>query len=203
VPDDIWESSKLLLFIAFFVPGFIARQIYGLFIAIDDSDISKQLPSIVAYSAIHYALTGWIILRTPAADRLWIAYLVVLVLPILWAPIILLLRDWRRWQPRILTWPWRILNAMLKPEATPWDTVFTNEARWVRIKLKSGPIVGGYLGPGSLVSVYPREQQIFIAREYTIDQSTGFFRNPISRTGLLINGTEIETIEIIELEQTP
>ncbi len=200
MPDDIWETDKLLLFLAFFIPGFIARQVYGLFVATDDSDIAKQLPSIVAYSAIHYALTGWIILRSPIADRNWVTYLVVLVLPILWPPLILLIRDWRKWRPRILTWPWRVLDTLLKPEPTPWDTVFTNAARWVRVKLKSGPIVGGYLGPGSSISTYPRDEQIFIAREYKINQKSGAIETPIARTGLLINGTEIETIEIIELE---
>jgi hypothetical protein len=195
---DVWKGDELLLFLAFFIPGFIALQVYGLFVSIDDSDIVKRLPAVIAYSAIHYAFTGWVILVAPEGPaRTMAAYVVVLVLPIFWAPAVLLARDWERWR-HVMFSP-RLLSRALKPEASPWDRVFNGRAWWVRIKLKDGVRVGGYLGPGSLTSCFPRPEQLFIKDAFTVEQGTGAFQNAAPGTGLLVNGSEISIIELTEV----
>jgi len=68
------------------------------------------------------------------------------------------------------------------------------------VTLKSGRFVGGYLADGSEVSTYPNDEQIFIRNEHSIDQKTGEIGDKIESTGLLVNGTEITLIEIIETE---
>lgn len=55
-----------------------------------------------------------------------------------------------------------MLDAMLKLEATPLDRAFTNRQRFVRVTLKEGGYVGGFLAKGSEVSTYPIEPQLFI-----------------------------------------
>jgi hypothetical protein len=212
---DIWSADKLFLFLAFFLPGFISYQIYGLFVAVDDRDPIKQLPAIVGYSAIHYAFFAWVLLVIPqGVARAIAAYLIVLVLPIFWPPVILLMRDWQRWS-MIFFRPYTlrgsrgpkiqilngssIIKAMLKPEAMPWDRTLTPEGRYVRIRLKSGRYVGGYFGNESSVSTYPCDRQIYISHAYSFD-SDGRFETPIERTGVLIEGSEIETLETIALE---
>ena len=97
MPD--FDPTHIAIFFAFFIPGFISSQIYGLFIGIDDTDFSKRLPAVIGYSAIHYAITGWLILVTPdGTARIAVAYIVVFVIPIFWPFGILWLRDCRRWR---------------------------------------------------------------------------------------------------------
>jgi|GEM_PF-2259457 len=192
---DIWTTDHLALFLAFFVPGFIVMRIYGLFIATERPDFVKQLPEAVAYSAIHYALTGWIILlAAPGIQRGIAAYVVVLVLPVLWPPIVLLIRNWPYYRKRILT-P-KFLEFLLTPEATPWDKLFADRrALWIRIKLKAGGYIGGVYGKGSWSSTYPCPEQLYVKEQYECDV-TGFGDAVPNSDGFLVNGTEIETIEL-------
>ncbi len=198
---DIWNADALLLFLAFFIPGFIGIQIWGLFVGTEDVDFGKQLPAVIGYSALHYAITGWIILIAPDGPlRLAAAYIVVLVLPAFWPAAILLIREKEKWRSVFSSIP-TTFNAMLKPEGTPWDRVLDDRARYIRIRLKSGRFVGGYLGPGSVVSAYPCKRAIYVAKAFSLDQTTGKFLSEIALTGLLIQGAEIETLETIELEE--
>lgn len=200
---DIWNADKLLLFLVFFIPGFISSQIYALFVGVEDNDFSKQLPAVIGYSGIHYALTGWILFVAPGGLSRGIAfYLVVLVLPIVWPPVILLLRDSEKWKPiffrrRRINWA-GIREAMLRPEASPWDRILTPDARFIRVRLKGGRFIGGYFGPGSAASTYPCERQIFISHAFTFDQD-GKFGEPIDGTGVMVHGDDIETLETIQL----
>ena len=204
---DIWTVNALLLFLAFFVPGFVALQVYGLFVGSDDLDFQKQLPAVIGYSALHYAVTGWIILVVPwGIPKLIAAYVVVLVLPIVWTPIMLIVRDPHKWRDVFFqSGSWKLnvpktIQAMLKPERTPWDRVLVDEARFIRVRLKSGRFVGGYLAPGSVVSAYPCERAIYIADAFSINQTTGKFGDRLGLTGVLIQGSEIESLEIIDLQ---
>src|ERR1700674_14594 len=194
---DIWITDKLLLFLVFFVPGFISMSVYGLFIATNNSDFTKRLPEVIAYSAIHYALTGWIVLVAPAGvPRLIAAYVVVLILPILWPPIILLARKWDYWRDRILTT--KVLSYLLEPEATPWDKFFADQhAHRVRVKLKSGGYIGGIYGKGSWSSSYPAPEQLYVREQYEVDE-TGFGDRVKGSAGFLVSGGEIDTIEFFE-----
>jgi len=187
------DTSTLVLFLLFFVPGFISVQVYSLFIAVGDQDFSKKLPEVVAYSAIHYAVTLWPVFVTHGVAQIVTAYLVVLVLPCAWPPLIL-------WARQRVKWSW--VQRMLKPEASPWDRVFSDRAnRWVKIRTKDGQCVGGYMGRGSLTSSYPYPQQIYISREYKIDQTTGIFeRSPVARTGgVLVDCNEIAYMQFFEV----
>ena len=214
MPGDFLSADKLLVFCLFFIPGFIASQLYSLFIGVDDTDLAKRLPAVIGYSALHYALTGWVILVSPAGIPRSIAtYIVVLVLPIFWAPLILLVRDFKRWRGVFLKK--RTLNllglkfalelpsfgraiaAMQAPEAFPWDRKLIGD-QYVRIRLKSGRYVGGYFSDGSIVSTYPSERQIFIAQAFTFDEN-GVFGTALPDTGVMVQGEEIETLETIEI----
>jgi hypothetical protein len=141
---EFWSQHTLELFVAFFVPGFISTQIYRLFVACEDEDFTKNLPAVIAYSALHYGVFGWLLLITSGVTQQICAYLIIFFAPIVWPFVILLLRDWEKWSVNFKSLA-NIRDAMLKPEATPWDRVFTNKGRFVRITLKKGRMVGGYL----------------------------------------------------------
>ena len=53
---DIWEVDKLVLFIAFVIPGFISIKTYQLAFPGIDRATSDQLIDAVAYSSINYAI---------------------------------------------------------------------------------------------------------------------------------------------------
>jgi hypothetical protein len=110
-------------------------------------------------------------------------------------------RDQEMWS-KVFWPPSAMLAAMLKPEATPWDRVFARK-QFVRVTLKDGGFVGGYLADGSVVSTYPNDEQIFIKNEHVLDQETGNFGEAIDSTGVLINGSEIKIVEIIEVSDEP
>lgn len=197
---DIWSQDKLYLFLAFFLPGFISTEVYSLFIATGERDFVKQLPAVVSYSAIHYALTLWIFLVVPVGwPKTVAAYLIVLILPVFWAPIILLLRDWNKWRPRIFSRD--LTEYLLAPEYSPWERLFADASeRWVRIRLKSGGYVGGLLARGSMTSTYPCPEQLYINSEWKIDDD-GKFKERIESAGILVNGTEVEFVELIDGEE--
>lgn len=198
-----FDPKDFAIFFAFFIPGFISSQIYGLFIGVDDSDFSKRLPAVIGYSAVHYALTGWLILVAPPGPwQIAAAYFVVFVIPIFWPFVILLIRDPGKWRHIFLAGKKRkivrrIFEAMLTPEAMPWDRTLDASARYIRIRLKSGRFVGGYFGDGSSVSTFPSDRQIFISQAYTFDVN-GEFGNPVPDTGVLVQGDEIESLETVD-----
>lgn len=52
---NIWTNDALILFILFFVPGFISLKIYDLLIAKEQRDFSKSCFDAVGYSAVNFA----------------------------------------------------------------------------------------------------------------------------------------------------
>ncbi len=56
---DSFEESKLILFIAFVVPGFIAIKAYELLSPSQERDSSSQLIDAVSYSCLNYAVLIW------------------------------------------------------------------------------------------------------------------------------------------------
>jgi hypothetical protein len=189
------DQNAVVLFLAFFVPGFISLQIYSLFVPVGDQDFTKEIPRLVAYSSIHYALTLWLILIAPEGwSRTAATYAVVLIIPCLWPLLILKVRQKAKWH-------WA--QQMLKPEPSPWDRVFADlKNRWIKIKTKDGEFIGGYMGKGSLTSSYPYKQQIYISQQHKIDQESGKFQPaPVERTdGIIVDCEDIAYIQLYKHE---
>jgi hypothetical protein len=53
---DIWETDKLILFIAFVIPGFISIKWYELVFPGVEKESSDRLIDAISYSSINYAL---------------------------------------------------------------------------------------------------------------------------------------------------
>jgi|SRR5579862_4176049 len=77
---DFKGVENLALFLAFFIPGFITMQGYYFFIPTRRPDLSKQIPVVVAYSAMHYAATLWIVLLLRPPYAIAAGYIIVFVL---------------------------------------------------------------------------------------------------------------------------
>ena len=138
---DIWQANKLLLFILFVIPGFVALKAYGRLVPRQARDSSQQIIDAIAYSCINYALLFWPIYEIEAHDLrsrqpgAYIAFyvFVVLVAPIIWALAFKKMRESQLFQA-----------ALPHPTGRPWDYVFSQrQPYWVIATLKDGTRVGG------------------------------------------------------------
>lgn len=198
---DLWSQDKIVLFIAFFVPGFISLQIYSLFIATGDRDFTKKLPDVVAYSSIHYAIFGWILLVTHDAWNVAATYVVVLIIPVLEPFLILAIRDREGFGKMVLDRS--VLRNMLSPEADPWDRYFAlnRDAVWIRIRTKAGDVVGGVLGAGSHTSNYPTPHELYVSEQWSFTKDGQFEAAVASTGGFIISADQIELVEFFKGEK--
>jgi hypothetical protein len=91
-----------------------------------------------------------------------------------------------------------------EPVPRAWDLIFSQgENFWVRIKLKSGPWVGGAFADGSYAAPYPEPADLFISQAALIDAETGEFLTDddentlLTGGGLLIRWEEVEYLEVL------
>lgn len=195
---DIWEADKLILFIAFVVPGFISLKTYALLQPTQVKDTSQQLVDAVAYSSVNYAL-----LMGPiyAVEQLGVSlthpvlyvlfYIVVLLMaPIGWAWGFLWLRKTQLLQ-----------RSLAHPTGKPWDFVFSKRlCYWVVATLNDGRRIGGYYGPESFASSNPEPEQIFLEQSWVLTEGGGFERPKEQSAGVIILAKEIVTLELFSVE---
>lgn len=195
---DIWEVDKLVLFIAFVVPGFISLKTYALLQPTQVRDTSQQLVDAVAYSSINYALLIGPIyavellgLRDTHPILYVFFYVAVLLLaPICWAVGFLWLRKTRLLQ-----------RSVVHPTGKPWDFVFEQRlCYWVVATLNDGRRIGGYYGPESFASNNPEPEQIYLQESWVLNDAGGFERVRVNTAGIIILGKEIATLELFHVE---
>ena len=171
---NIWEIDKLLVFIAFVIPGFIALKTYELLDPGDPKSSSQQIIDAIAYSCIYYfvlftlMVLGDIVLVWFGKESSWfyeegydifilvVLFLVVLVaLPCLW----LWIRK-RKWIQKFLP----------HPTQKPWDYVFSQRKRyWITVTLKDGTKITGRYDDESFASSAPSEEQIYLEKTWILN----------------------------------
>ncbi|MFH1942657.1 MAG: DUF6338 family protein [bacterium] len=190
---DIWQIDKLLLFLIFFIPGFLSVKIYDLLVPGERRDFSKSLVEVIGYSCINFAALSWLIILIHSNNfytNYRVCYIIIVVLilfifPILWPPIFL----------KILSLKF-IAKYVINPIPKPWDYIFSKrEAFWVIVNLQNGERIGGIYDKNSYTSSYPVEEQIYLEEVWTLDEN-GKFIEPIKRSnGILIMDGQISSIE--------
>ncbi|MEU9979229.1 DUF6338 family protein [Streptomyces sp. NPDC051014] len=80
-----------------------------------------------------------------------------------------------------------------------WDQVFRNlPPSYIRVRLKDGTWVGGWYGPGSFATAYPRPPELYLELAWEMGRD-GSFIAAVQRTqGVLINSSEFDILEILE-----
>jgi len=194
---NIWELDKLILFIAFVIPGFIALKTYALLIPGSPKDTSKQIIDAVAYSCINYAFLIGPITFIENADIRHSSpslYMLFYVVALLITPVVL-----------VLIWKYLRTKQFFQDHAThpiekPWDYVFgQRESYWMRITLKNGERIGGLYSDKSFASSAPAEDQIYLEETWVLN-SDGSFERPKNQTaGVIVLGSEISYIELMKL----
>lgn len=193
---NIWDMDKLILFLLFFVPGFISLKVYDLCIAGDRRDFAKAWFDAVAYSAINYGFCSWLLFlmqyhnwaATFPGGYFFSIFFILFVMPILW--------------PIVFIWLMKckmLRNYFIHPIATPWDYVFNQRKRhWVIAHLKDGWQIGGWYGDNSYTSAYPIDKQIYLEKVWTLDRRGNFIKEVEQTEGIILFGEDLTALELFK-----
>lgn len=192
---NIWDESKIAVFIAFVIPGFIAIKAYELLTPKSYTESSKQIIDAVAYSCLNYVILLWpiyIIEKHKIYSTHPHLYVIFYVFVLFVSPLILVLG-------------WKFIRQMEfiqkfapHPTQKPWDFVFSQRLTyWIIITLKNGEKIAGMYGPNSFVSSAPAEEQIYLEEYWLLNKDGGFDR-PVEQTaGIIILSSEILSVELM------
>jgi hypothetical protein len=195
---NIWEQDKLLLFIAFVIPGFVSLKAYELFFPSQRTESVKQIVEAITYSCINYALLFWLIVFVESSDikatcgfLYFVFYIFVLfIAPIIWVWIWKILRSSERFQ-----------KSAPHPTQKPWDYVFGKRIPyWVIVTLKDGTKIAGSYDSNSFSSSTPAEEQIYLEEVWMMNEDGGFERPKESTKGIIILSNEMVSIEFFSKE---
>ncbi|KPV94635.1 hypothetical protein AN214_03352 [Pseudoalteromonas sp. P1-9] len=193
---NIWEADKLLLFIAFVIPGFLSIKVYQLIFPGTERPVSSMLVDAISYSCINYSILFVPIYYFFESDikslipTLLFYFCVLFLFPIIW----------------VIVWKYiRTRNFFQKsaphPTSKPWDWVFEKrESYWVKVVLKDGTIIGGLYSHNSFSSSAPAPEQIYLEEVWILDEEGAFKRKKNQTKGVIILNSEISHIELRELE---
>lgn len=191
---SIWEADKLVLFIAFVIPGFVALKTYELLFPSERQDSSKQVIDAVAYSCLNYAFLFWPIWAVEAADldsshpNLYaLFYLFVLFgAPVAWILLWKRVRESDAFQ-----------SLAPHPTQKPWDFVFgQRRTYWIVVTLKNGKRIAGMYGENSFASSAPADEEIYLEQEWILNEDGGFDRPADQTAGIIVLASEIATVEL-------
>jgi hypothetical protein len=192
---DIWSTDKLLLFIAFVIPGFLSIKFYQLIFPGTLRSASDQLVDAVAYSCINYALLFWAIvyvedhsLRLVHPTLYYLFYVFVLFV----SPFLL-----------VLAWRWLRTRELFKgaaphPTGKPWDYVFAQrKPYWIVIHLKDGRMIGGRYAEKSFAASAPADEQIYLEEAWVVAE-TGVLERPMKQSaGVIVMASEISYLRLL------
>lgn len=190
---NIWDESKLIIFIAFVVPGFIAIKAYELLLPSRYSESSKQIIDAISYSCLNYAILLWPIYLIEKSSiptshpSLYVIFwsIVLFVAPVIWVVAWRFIRQWGFVQ-----------SLIPHPVQKPWDFVFSQRrAYWIIVTLKDGQKIAGKFGPNSFASSAPSEEQIYLEEEWLLNEDGGFDRQAEQSAGIIILSSEIRSVE--------
>lgn len=190
---DILSIDKLVLFLFFFVPGFLALKFYQLLFADEKVDFSKSLYEAIGISCINFSIFFWIIyyINKPEYIESHPFYYYLITLTIIFIT------------PLLITW---ILGKIVKaksfqkyfvnPEKVPWDWFFSKrDSYWIIVTLKDGRKIGGKFGLNSRASASPKLKEIYIEDIWRLDNKFKFIESIKRNRGVIITEDNILTIE--------
>lgn len=191
--SEIFEIDKLIIFLLFFIPGFISLKVYKLIVASEKIDFTNSIFEIVAFSSLNYAFFSWLILIISKPHFLtnhfgWTVFFILIILlvaPTLW--------------PFIVIWLMRrrlLKKFILSPYHSPWDYFFTKrQSCWVIVYFKDGTKIGGVYGKNSYASAYPHDEKLYLEELWEITNNRDFSRRVERTSGVMILNEEIKYIE--------
>ena len=188
---DFLEVDKLIIFILFIVPGFIAIKTYNLLYP-SNIKFSEQVVDAVSYSSINYAL--WIVpsfyVYKSYINKGGFFALGALAVVVLFISPVGLAFFWK-WIREVKYFQ----KFAIHPIGKPWDYYFSKKKTcWIVVKMNNGKQLGGSYGANSFASSYPNEEQIYIDEEWIINDDGGFERAVEQSAGIIIFLKDAESI---------
>ncbi|MFW1843601.1 DUF6338 family protein [Acinetobacter pittii] len=191
---EIFETSKLILFILFAIPGFISIKTYSLLCPNQDKDSTKLLIDAITYSCLNYALLGPLIYMMIFSKK-W-EFICSFFTISFYSFVILIF-------PAFLAWGWLKLRNMEffqknapHPTLRAWDYVFSKRKQYyILVTLSDGKKLAGEYSENSFTSSFPEEPQIFLEKAWEVSEEGGFERVRQQTEGILILSKDIQSIE--------
>ncbi len=190
---ELLTIDKLILFLFFFIPGFLSLKFYEILFADERVDFSKSFYEAIGISCINFAIFFWVIfyINSPGYSEEHPFWYYILTLIILFVT------------PLIITWFFSLIQKtkifgkfFVSPERIPWDWHFSKrESYWVIVTLKDGRKIGGKYGLNSMASAAPKPKEIFIEDVWKLDKTYKFIESIKRNKGVLITEENILTIE--------
>lgn len=196
-PEKLSSLENLIIFILFFLPGFIMMKVYEMFTPWGKIDFTKRWMEAIAYSTLNFIFFSWliVIIHTndfPANHKIWYSILLILIgviAPVLWGFLYFRLSRTKKFE-----------EFTKSPYPSCWDYFFSKgENFWVILHLKNGEKIGGRFDTKSYASAYPTKEQIYLEEVWELDKDTDEFIEPYFGTkGMLISNDEITYIEFFK-----
>lgn len=191
---ELFDGNKILLFIFFFIPGFVALKTYEFFYAVNKKDLGKEILDAVFFSCLNYSVIGLplIYIVDKYELNIW-GFFITGITSLLIAPCFL-----------AFLWVYTVNQICKKtklgksPHRTPLE-YFNNEIRtdkhvWVQVELKDDSLINGVFG---YMTSYPDEVGIYLQQYWTLENDQ-FSRND-KDLGIVILSNEIKTISFSEI----
>ncbi|MFI1213600.1 DUF6338 family protein [Streptomyces sp. NPDC020802] len=160
--------------------------------------VLRALTASVALDALYVVvLAPWIVriatdglrITKNAAQLRWVGLMCLVLIFLIpavfaWCISVLHLRSWK---------------GIYVGTPSAWDHVFQNlPASFIRARMKDSSWVGGWYGPNSFVTAYPRPPEIYLEIAWRMG-GDGSFIAAVERTqGIIIAGADIDLLEIVE-----
>lgn len=196
---DIWATDKLVLFIAFAIPGFVSLKLYETIFPSEARESSERIVDAVAYSCINYALLLWPIYEIERQQlrisnpQVYIAFYAFVLLV---APVLLVLAYSSLRRSNLMQ------RVLPHPTEKPWDFVFAKRfPYWVIVTLQNGSKIAGKFGEQSFASNAPAPPQLYLEEAWVFNDD-GFDRPRTDTAGILIVGQDIVSVELVNIKRS-
>ena len=189
----------MMLFVLLVFPGLVSMHVYRILMPARDIDWKNAVIEALFYSTLNFGLflPLLILIHRDAFDTnhpmIYIAgmLLVVLVGPIFWPYI---------WCKLIRSK--KLVNKFQLPYPTAWDYFFDKrEPAFVLVHLKKGKKIGGYYGPNSYATSYPRDGDIFLESVIKVDDDGKFLYIIDDTKGMFVRKDDYQLVEFFRCSQ--
>lgn len=175
------------------LPGFISIRVFELLVPARSTSTGREALEALSYGAVNFGiwlaplLYGFDWLRARPIRFGLVMFAVLVVSPALLAI-----------GARILL-AWSVVARWVRsPVPTAWDHFFgLRRAAWMRLRLKSGQVVGGFYGDRSFASSDTAGRDLYLELAWRLDPQDLSFVEPAERSlGVLVSRDELEYIEL-------
>lgn len=190
---DSFTIDNILVFILFFLPGFLSVKFFQLVEPTGKIDIANSVFEIIGYSCLNHFIFSWVIYLNIKYDWLYkhnTFFFLSLILVVIVGPILLSYCYYKISISKFFN------KYATTGVSTPWDDFFKlKKSCYVVITLKDEGKIGGYYGTQSSSSVYPKPNQIYIQDVWLVDEKNKFLKKKPKTFGIIINMDEAKYIE--------